>query len=162
MSTTTKPKLTINDAAKHAGLVLDLDDLKRLGIALAYAASEEVEHNGRFANQVRTVYDALAATASPSAGGRGRSGSSTKAPVVNLVPVKHIEGYKIDLAAPVDPYFVFEVYGAEQLPIALDLFSATRLKEAVALVQERNPGTKSSGRSSKPVLVDYIIRYVAG
>jgi hypothetical protein len=161
MSTTTKPKLTINDAAKHAGLVLELDDLKRLGIALAYAASEEIEHNTRFATQVRTVYEALAATVSPGTGGRGRSGGSgTKAPVVDLVPMKRIEGYQIDLAAPLDPYFLYEVYGAQQLPLALNLFSATRLKEAVILVQERNPGTKPSGRSSKPALVEYIIRYV--
>lgn len=162
MSTTTKPKLTVNDAAKHAALILDLDDPKRLSIALAYAASEEIEHNARFAAQVRTVYDALAAVSPTGAGGRGRGGSGTKAPVVNLVPVKHLEGYEVDLAAPLDPYFLYEVYGAQQLPIALNLFSATRLKEAVALVQERNPSTKPTSRSRKEALIEYIIHYVAG
>lgn len=162
MSTTTKPKLTINDAAKHAGFVLEIDDLdlKRLGIALAYAASEEVEHNTPFASQVRTIYDALALSAATGTRGRGRGGSGTKEPAVNLIPVKHVEGYEINLAAPLDPYFLYELYGSEQFPIALGLYSATRLKEAVAIVQERHPGTKPSNRSRKDALVEYIIRYV--
>lgn len=159
MSTTAKRKLTVADAAKHAGIVLNLNDSKLLGIALAYAASEEIEHNVHFAAQVRTVYEALA-SASNGTGSKGRGSVGAKAPAVNLMPMKHVEGYELNLAAPLDPYFLYEVYGSHQLPVALDLFSVNRLKEASALVQERNAGTKPANRSSKQALIDYIIHYV--
>jgi hypothetical protein len=158
MSTTAKPKVTLTEAAKHAALVLELQDTKRLQTALAYAASEEIEHNANFAARVVTLYNVLPPSAS-SGGGR-RGGVGAKAAPVELVPLKYTDSVGVDLAAPLDPYFLYDVYGEHQLPIALNLFSAGRLKEAAALVQERNPGTKPTHRSHKDALVEYIIRYV--
>lgn len=51
MPTTVKRKLSAAEAAKHASVVLGLDDLKRLGIALAEAAAAEASSNHAFAEK---------------------------------------------------------------------------------------------------------------
>jgi hypothetical protein len=154
MSAAVKPTLSPTEAAKRVAQALGLDDTKRVGIALAAVAAEQVQVNPTFAARVRALYATLAPSAST------KKPTTAKALVTDLVPIKHVTGFQLNPAAPVDPYLVYEAYGAAQLPKALDLFPLAKLKESAALVEERNPGTKPVSRSSKTSVIDYIVHYV--
>lgn len=150
-----KRKLSATEAAKQAAFSLGLDDVKRVGIALAAAAADEVSSNARFAEKVRLLYSVAPASAATT-----RSTRSTE--TVELVPLKPVPpGTRIiNPAAPLDPYFIYDVYGVEQLPRALALFPLEKLKEATAKVEQRNPGTKPKSRGSKAGHIDYIVAHI--
>ena len=79
----------------------------------------------------------------------------------SLTPVRHMEGREINLAAPLDPYFLLEVYGAGQLRQAMELFPLAKLKEGLPAVMERYPGTKPTSNASKAAVIDYLAHYAA-
>lgn len=133
---------------------LGLEDTKRLSAALTIAAAEGVRKNPAFASHVRFLYEDMAPK-------RATPKRVKVAADVELIPVKQVEGVLNPAAAP-DPYFLLELYGAHQLRLALQRYTATRLKEAVVLVQERHPGTKPKGRATKETMIDYIVEHVAG
>jgi len=143
------------EAVWRAAEELSATDLKRVAAALVEAASNELQSNERFARSVRVLFDALA-PAKPN-----KSGSRTAKPTpVTLVPIKRIEGREIDLGAPPDPYFLHELYGDKQLPLALSAYPVKALQEAVEIVQERHPGTKPIGKS-KAAIVEYLVKVTA-
>lgn len=149
MPTATKPKFSAATAAQRASDVLQLADAKRLGIALAEAAAEEVSRNPRFAQRVREFYDLL--TPAP---------VKTKAsPPVQLIPIRHVEGHEITASGKLDPYFLYEAYGAHQLRDALFPYPKIKLQEGAEAVEKRNPGTKAN-RRSKDTIIEYIIQHV--
>lgn len=154
----TAPRLTPSAASKQAAQLLGLNDAKRLEKAILIAAAEELESNSTFARRVRVVYGVL-----PETQKRGTSSTSTtpKALVLNLVPVKHVEGFTLNTSAPVDPYLVYEAYGAGQLADVLDLFSLAKLKDAALRVEQRNPHAPRASKRSKATVIEYIVRYVA-
>lgn len=149
MTTLMKRKLSTNKAAKLAGAALDLKDLKRLAAALAEAAAEEVVRNRAFADRVRALYAEVPAST--------RKPPGVTAFDIDLVPIRRIEGREIDPAAPLDPYFLLDLYGPAQLEKALGLFPLAKLKEASATVERRHPGTKPTNRGSKAALIAYIV-----
>lgn len=149
MPTTVKRKLSAAEAAKHASVVLGLDDLKRLGIALAEAAAAEASSNHAFAEKVRQLYSAIPAT------GRKQAVESA-----DLVPIKQLPGRAFDASAPLDPYFLLELYGRHQLSAALEREPLSRLKEASAIVERRHPGTRPKNKAQKASNIDYILQLV--
>jgi len=154
MATLMKRKLSTNEAAKLASAVLDLDDLKRLAIALAEAAAEEVVRSRAFADRVRALYGEV-----PTSTGKSTGASALQ---IDLVPIRRIEGRDIDPAAPLDPYFLLDLYGPGQLERALGLFPVAKLKEASAKVERQHPGTKPTNRASKAALIIYIMDKLMG
>jgi hypothetical protein len=56
-----------------------------------------------------------------------------------------------------DPYELLRVYGKGQLRAALSRYSLAKLKEAAALVEQRNAGTRPKSRSRKDEVIDYIV-----
>lgn len=160
MSTATKRKLSATEAAKQAAYVLGLEDHKLVGIALAEVGAERVAADREFAQKVRALYTILQATAEqPKTTAPARGRTSTQ---VELIPRKIIEGQSFDPAAPLDPYFLVEVFGVEQLQAALEREPAFRLKEAAVLVEQRNPGTKPTNRGQKKALIAYMLQHVTG
>ncbi|HEY1388702.1 MAG TPA: hypothetical protein VGF38_09165 [Ktedonobacterales bacterium] len=155
MPATLAPKLTVAAAAKRTAVTLNLEDDKRLAIALAEAAAEEVSRNSRFEALVRAIYGAL--TPAPKSPTKSAQPSAFDA---QLVPIKEVEGRPINPAAPLDPYYLLEVYGPSQLPTALGLFPLKKLQEGVELVQERYPNTRPAGKT-KAAVIGYIVEYVA-
>src|SRR5690349_13096688 len=115
MSANVKSRLNAADAARRVAQALGLDDAKRLATALAVAAAEEVDENSRFAVRVRAVYNLLPASGT-SAGGRSSStggpARTSKALDVELRPIKRVDGFALDPAAPLDPYLAYEAFGA--------------------------------------------------
>lgn len=146
-------KLSTSEAAKLASSILELDDLRRLTIALAEAAAQELVGNRPFAARVRALYDEVPATPSRA--------SAPDPFATQLVPIKMVPGRDINPAAPLDPYFLLEVYGASQLETALNLFPVAKLKEGAAMVERHHPGTKPTNRGRKAALVEYIVRYAS-
>lgn len=61
-----------------------------------------------------------------------------------------------------DPYQLLTEYGRDQLRAVLARGTQKDLREATDIVQERNPGTRPSSRSSKAAMADYIMEHVAG
>ena len=150
-------RLTPSAASKQAAQLLGVDDTKRLEGAILIAAVEELEYNSGFARRVRVVYGVLPATKKRSA---TKSGTTPKALAVQLKPLKHVEGFTLNTSAPVDPYLVYEAYGADQLSTVLDLFSHEKLKEAARRVEQRNPQAPPANRRSKAATIEYIVRYI--
>lgn len=151
MPTKTLYKPSATAATKRANAVLELDDLARLSVALAEVGADEAMHNRTFAAKVRDCYEHLPPSKTKT------KADPTRALKVTLVPLRQYEGHRIDTSRPLDPYFILEAYGPEQLPIALELFSVERLKEGSAMVEKRNPGTKPSNRGHKSPLISYIV-----
>jgi len=74
------------------------------------------------------------------------------------VPVKRIEGREFDLSAPPDPFFILDLYGDKQFPLALGRYPAKALVEAVAMVRERRPGTGPAGKTMA-ALIEYLVQH---
>jgi PHD/YefM family antitoxin component YafN of YafNO toxin-antitoxin module len=137
-------------AAQQAAALVGADDVKRMGVALAEAALEGMRRNPSFAAHVRQLYDSMAAQRSVRIKDPKRTTSR-----VELVPIRRLD-VEINPAAPPDPYLLLDLYGPEQLPLALEPYTLPRLREAVKQVQARHPGTKPHG-TSKPAIIDYLV-----
>ena len=141
-------KLSTLEAARLASPAINVEDLHRLAIALAEVAAEEAIRSRPFADRVRLLYEQIPAT---------RKRQDAPSPFgLGLIPIKQIDGRWIDPSLPLDPYFLFEVYGPLQLTKALSIFPLYKLKEASAKVEERNPGTKPKHRGQKAAIINYI------
>ena len=152
MSTVTKRTATVTEIAERTSKQLGLPDVKRVGVALAEIAAQEAERNRAFAERIRMLYAGLAPT-------RERKKMLT-AFDVTLVPIKHVQGRELNPAEPLDPYFLFEVYGPAQLPTALSIFPVAKLKEGAAIVERRYPGTRPTNRGQKQALINYMVQWV--
>ena len=90
-----------------------------------------------------------------------RASRRTSAPKPALTPIPHVDpklfGPEQALA---NPYLVQYAYGNEQLVPVLERFPVSELKRAVAVVEQRNPGTKPTNRAQKAALISYITEYV--
>lgn len=148
------------EATQQAADLLQLTDVKRLGAAPTLAVVEGVRRNASFAAHVRTLYEELAPKPRSTRNTQTARRAKLVAPDVELVPIKSMEGRQFDPVAPPDPYFLYEFYGAAQLPLALERYTVPRLQKAVKLVKERNPRTKPNG-TSRQAVIDYIVEYVA-
>lgn len=145
----------VAEAQRCAAEALHSDDTKRATAALLETALEEMRRNPGFALRVHGRFDELAPARQP----RARQAKTIKKPYKELIPIKQIEGQTFDVSAALDPYFLLDLYGADQLTEALDQHPTSNVREAVEMVQERHPGTKPQGRS-KSALIAYVVRYV--
>ncbi|HEX2347693.1 MAG TPA: hypothetical protein VHI51_04575 [Ktedonobacterales bacterium] len=151
---------TTTTLARALASALGLPDASRVGVAALLVAAEEVGRNSSFAARVRSAYDLLPAGKPTRGSSRGKAAAATILSST-LTPVRYVEGREINLAAPLDPYFLLEVYGADQLRQALDLFPLAKLKEGAEAVMARSPGAKPRSRSSKAAVVDFIVEQLA-
>ncbi len=143
--------------------VLKPKDLKRLVTALTEVASEEVSRNTTFRERILATYGEMGTVAVPKRATSSRSGTAkAKTPLAWLTPIHPVDPKRFGPDKLLDPYLIQYAYGDDVLRTILDGYSATRLKEAAAIVAERNPGTRPVNRSRKDALIEYIIRYVVG
>jgi hypothetical protein len=141
--------------------MLSAADLKYLSLALAQVATEEVSRNSDFAERIRSLYLSLLpkkATRGASSGGSTRSGG-TKAWNAKLTPVGTVDEALLDPYGPPNPFALQRLYGDEQLPLALARYTPAKLREAVALVQERYPGSKPK-KMTKAAIIEYIVNTI--
>lgn len=138
----------------------ELTNAKLLQAILLEVAAEASVRSTNFADQVRKRY----AEATPAKPMKGQGAKPKPTPKVSailepLTPIKYIPNLEITLAGPLDPFFLLEAYGSHQLARALSGHSPADLRRAVTLVQERNPGTAPTSKTSKG-LIAYIVAYV--
>src|SRR5690348_15134447 len=145
-------------ATKRLRERLGLDNLKLLSTAVAEAAADEIERNPAFVARVQAIYQELVSR-QPTRPLRTRKAQIED---VELVPVVDMSGVTLDPFAPLDPYLLHHIYGSTQLRAALTGYSLAKLKEGMATVEARNPGTKPKSKASKAALIDYIVERVAG
>lgn len=144
-------------AAAQANDRFNFTDEKRMLAALAEIALEEMGRNAGFALRVRGRYEELAPQKAT------RASKALKEPKVQkpkLVPIKELPGFQLDATRRLDPWFILEYYGPEQLETALRMQTIGNLREAVALVEERFAGTAPKGKVSKEVAISYILEHV--
>jgi hypothetical protein len=138
-------------------------ELKHLATAVTEAASAEAAHNAAFRERILSAYNELKTAAAPKRTTSSRNGTSkTKTPLAWLTPIHPVDPKQFGPDKLLDPYLIQYAYGDDVLRTILDGYSAARLKEAAAIVAERNPGTGPTNRSRKDALVEYIIQYVLG
>jgi hypothetical protein len=73
-------------------------------------------------------------------------------------------GYRVRAAehipyGPPNPFVLQQVYGDDQLALALERHPPAKLKEAVVIVQERYPGTKPK-KPTKASIIAYIVETI--
>jgi hypothetical protein len=129
--------------------------LKYLSLALAEAALAEIAHNPAFADRVRAGYASLPP---PRRSGTPKDGDAKDRDAwkVRLTPIGQVDEALLDPYAPPNPFALQRLYGDAQLPLALDRYSLTALKESLALVRERYPGT-APRKLTKPGIIEYIV-----
>jgi hypothetical protein len=150
--------------AEEAATYLGVDDTKKLAVAIAEIANDELHQNTAFAAKIRALYQAL--DVSPHSAKKSPGGSSSlkngKKEDIVLIPVKRVEGYVFRTNEPPDPYVLYELYGREQFPDSLRGYSLPLLRGAVEIVQKRHPGTKPRNMGRKADIIAYLVEYVAG
>jgi hypothetical protein len=152
------PQQRINQAASSAARTMGVGNTKAIAAALIEAATELAANDSNFASRIRALYQEITATKghTPKNPPISANKSHYKLEDDGLVPIKHMQVH-LDLSAPLDPFFLLELYGAGQLPKALSRYQLKRLLEAMAAVQEKFPGTKPRNKSKKDDVIAYIV-----
>lgn len=133
--------------------VVSPSELKYLALALTQIAADEAEQNANFATRVRSMYASLL----PQKAATSKRSGENKVWQVKLTPIGDMDESLIDPYGPPNPFGLQQLYGDEQLHLALERYTPARLREAVAIVQERYPGTKPKSMS-KAAIIDYIVK----
>ncbi len=146
-------------AAEVAARQLDVENAKLLGAVLLEAALDELRTNPGFEACVRSAYEAaLPKRKTPAS---RQPSTRAKKTTTQLTPIQTIGGHQINIAADVDPYYLYARLGAEQLPVALGLFTKKKLVDEVWLyVKQRHPNAKLPSKATLPTVVETITAYV--
>jgi hypothetical protein len=128
-------------------------NLKYLALALMLVASEEIARNPDFSERIRSLYESLL----PQKGSARNTSGAKKPWHVHLTPIGTTDELLLDPYGPPNPFALQQLYGDEQLPLALGQHSPSELRGAVAIVQERYPGTKPKSMS-KAAIIEYIVK----
>jgi hypothetical protein len=147
------------DATRRLRAVLGLGELssaalKLLSTAVAQTAAEEAQRNPSFAARLRAAHESLTQQV------KAPKKRSSRPAAVDLVPIGYVDMSDYDPFGPLDPYLLLKLYGHHQLALALSRHPLPKLKEALAMVEARNPGIKPSSRSSKNAIIEYIVTYI--
>jgi hypothetical protein len=156
MSTATRSRTAsqrATDAAKRVAAQLGLEDVKLVTAALLEVAADIVENDATARSDVKSIYQELVVST------QARPPKVVQ-PAVELVPLRRIEAHEINIAAPLNPYFLLELYGPNQLSAALNRYPKKKLLEGVEAVQKRHPNAKPRAKSTSAQLVEFIVQQV--
>lgn len=121
--------------------------------ALTETAIEEMARNPTFALRVRNRFEELAPQKP------AKVSKTTKSPKPKLVPIKELPSFELDATRRLDPWFILEYFGENQLEVALRTQTIGNLREAITVVEERFPGTTPKGKLTKDTAIAHILRY---
>ena len=142
------------EATNKLKKLVGVDDLKILSAALAEVAAKEAEVNPQFAEKIKQTCSDFALNAKKSAATGKRSG------IVQLVPTGTPTIGAASWTGELNPYRLYQLYGAEQFHLSLEQYSLSTLKEGLELVIAKHPGTKPKTKSKKSDIIDYMVEYV--
>ena len=154
MSNAVMRKPSAAEIIKQIASTLGVEDTSKLNLALLLTAADEVDRNSAFAARVRNRYQLL-----PNSQAKSTLRANRELPRLTLL--KHVEGFTFNAADTPNPYLINEAFGIKQLRELLDYLPLFKVKEASAIVEQRNPGTKPTNKSKKDAVIEYIVRYVA-
>ena len=143
-------------AAVKANERFNFTDEKRMLAAVSEIAVDEMSRNPGFALRVRQRFEELAPQKAERKPKAPKASENTKP---KLVPIKEFPGFQLDATRTLDPWFVIEYFGKDQLETALRLQTVGNLRKSVALVEERFPATAPKGKISKEAAIAYILEY---
>src|SRR5690349_8855989 len=106
------PTQRVAEALRQASELLHVENTKVLNAALLEEAVECLARDAAFAIRIRTRIDAMA---KPIRVTDPRPPRGKLIPADELVPIKVLGAREVNPAAPPDPYFLPELYGAHQL-----------------------------------------------
>lgn len=132
-------------------------NLQYLALALTEAAASEARRNPAFADCVADLYRKYLPPPPIKRGGT-RTPRSYRVPTYRAVGT--VDNSLIAPGTRPDPYAMLQLLGKDQLPSALKELGRDGLKEAVAVVQERHPGTRPTNMGQIKPMVDYILTHV--
>lgn len=160
MSATTvdNTKLTVQQrsqqSAEEIAAQLGIENVKLVSAAVLEAALQEMHQNQDFEQRVKSVCDRLQASQSKPR----KTPPPKKASLhnTNLIPIHFAQTHHFDLAAPPDPFFLLDLYGADQLVAALDEYSTPFLKKSVTVIKERFPGKKPKPKATREDIINFL------
>lgn len=136
--------------------VLSAANLKFLALALMQVATQRIQQDTTFADQVRTAYQSLLPAPKVGRSGASASPGAVKSWQVKLIPIGRADDSLLDPYGPPNPFALQQIYGDEQLALALGRHTPAELRESVLFVQQRYPGTKPK-KMTKAGIIDYIV-----
>src|SRR5258708_9485166 len=123
-------------ASEEAAAILGFGDVKLAGAVVLESALEELRQNRAFAQRIREAYQLAA---KPKKTPARKTAARPAKPKVELKPLRTDETHQINIAAALDPYYLYEVFGAEQLPLALRQFTAKKpMYDALPICRKRH------------------------
>lgn len=133
---------------------LNVENVQWLTTALAEVALEEVAANRTFSSKLLHAYQEIAKSSKPTPKKKIRE-------LANLTPIAKVDESEFLPLGTVKPKVLLKLYGAAQLPIALDQFTLVMLKDAAHVLMEEYPGTKPKSMANKADVIAYIIDRVS-
>jgi hypothetical protein len=152
---------TTRQAAEALGLEDENVDEKVLAAALVVAALDAIQRSESFANHLRAVYERLR-TSSRASRATPRAPAQRVAPDIDLIPMREMPDRPFVPGAAPDAYLLYDLYGVDQLPLALGRYTLRDLLLAAELVQQRHPGTKPKNKTKRESVIAYIVEHVTG
>ena len=122
-------------------------------IALVEMVNEQLAGDEAFQQSLRQRYQELEALG---------AAKQKAARAISPVPINPPSLDEYTPYGKFNPYTTLREYGPAQLRAVLELSTLRDLKEAVDMVQAREPGTKPASRSKKADMVDYLMEHVVG
>lgn len=121
--------------------------------ALVETVNERLARDEAFQESLRQRYQELEALGAP---------RQKAAPAARPVPINPPSLDEYTPYGKFDPYKALHEYGQGQLRAVLELSTLRDLKEAIDIVQAREPGTKPASRIKKADMVDYLMEHLVG
>ena len=146
-------------------------DLKYVALALAEVAADEILINPDFANKIKRILDSVfpkkdskesrsIAKKQEPANSPIQKTSKKRSPIDSLIPLKSIDMRIINPYASPDPYLLYDVFGREQLEIALKEFTLPTLREMTASIEAKHVDGPKPNKSKKDSMIQFILDMV--
>lgn len=136
--------------------VVAAKNLPYLTIALTEATTDEIKHNVLLRERIKSLYQELLPppkTAAARAGGTTRQGAGRTSTGTG-------RGSSLAPGSAPDLDAIARNFPSSEWSKQLNKYTKESLKKAVAIVQERHPGTEPTSMATKPPMISYLLAYM--
>ncbi len=135
---------------KKLGEIFGFEDEKILIIAILETSLEEININRRFADKIRTYYDALTL-------------NKKKKQNEEFTPIKFFDNIEINPAKTADPFIMCEGYGIEQFTKMIQRYTKDQLLDNVKTIEDKKAPLKlnNKGKANKETLIAFILQNIS-
>jgi len=134
--------------------VVSPKNLGYLTLALTEVVTGEIAHDTSLRDRIRDLYEEL--TPAKASSSRARN---TSAPKDQQTSTRASGNRRAGPNDPPDVHWLAQQYSGDALFTQLKKYDPPSLKKAVALAQEKHPGTKPKTLSKKDDMVTYLLEY---